>query len=362
MVCSRCRSIVAISATAVLCLGLTSQAYANVQTSQETTQSITEEVAAAADNAAADKPEASTKTTIVKDGTAFEAHLEDATVKVPEDASKGVTASRTSGAAASTSITVGIGGDKEQAGKLASNGSVVYNGETTGRTVHATKDGVRISNIIRSADAPNEYVHKLTLPNGAKVMRASEYQLSGEDAENSKAASAQTTNATGESADPIVVVDKNNMLIAGIGEAWAKDANGKDVPTNYEIKDGSLIQKVDHNQPGVQYPVVADPYLWIDLIDSAEWLQRDEGWTLSVTPTLWARANAPGYLIGVWGWNELYDKYKDVGRGINTNIGGLRDQYICHQQFAFFKDRWNLDEWRPDVSYPATVAAGCNPD
>ena len=153
-------------------------------------------------------------------------------------------------------------------------------------------------------------------------MRASEYQLSGEDAENSKAASAQTTNATGESADPIVVVDKNNMLIAGFGEAWAKDANGKDMPTNYEIKDGSLIQKVDHNQPGVQYPVVADPYLWIDLIDSAEWLQR----------------------------------------GINTNIGGLRDQYICHQQFAFFKDRWNLDEWRPDVSYPATVAAGCNPD
>jgi len=242
-----------------------------------------------------------------------------------------------------------------------SHGSVVYSGETTGRTVHATKDGVRISNIIRSADAPNEYVHKLTLPNGAKVMRASEYQLSGEDAENSKAASAQTTNATGESADPIVVVDKNNMLIAGFGEAWAKDANGKDMPTNYEIKDGSLIQKVDHNQPGVQYPVVADPYLWIDLIDSAEWLQRDEGWTLSVTPTLWARANAPGYLIGVWGWNELYDKYKDVGRGINTNIGGLRDQYICHQQFAFFKDRWNLDEWRPDVSYPSTVAAGCNP-
>ena len=67
------------------------------------------------------------------------------------------------------------------------------------------------------------------------------------------------------------------------------------------------------------------------------------------------------HLVGVWGWDELYEKYKDGGRGINTNIGGLRDQYICHQQFAFLKDRWNLDEWRPDVSYPSTVAAGCNP-
>ena len=361
MVCSKRRSIVAFSATAVLCLGLTSQAYANAQTSQETTRSITEEVAAAADKAAADKPEASTNTTIVKDGTAFEAHLEDATISIPEDASKGVTASRTSGAATSASITVGIGGNKEQVGKLASNGSIVYGGETTGRTVHATKDGVRISNIIRSADAPNEYVHELTLPYGAKLMRASEYQLSGEDAENSKASSAQTTKTIGGSPDPIVVVDKNNMLIAGFGEAWAKDANGKNVRTNYELKEGSLIQKVDHNQPGVQYPVVADPFLWIDLIDSAEWQQRNEGWTLSVAPTAWARTNAPGYLVGVWGWDELYEKYKDVGRGIHTNIGGLRDQYICHQQFAFLKDRWNLDEWRPDVSYPSTVAAGCNP-
>ena len=27
------------------------------------------------------------------------------------------------------------------------------------------------------------------------------------------------------------------------------------------------------------------------------------------------------HLVGVWGWDELYEKYKDVGRGINTNIG-----------------------------------------
>ena len=96
------------------------------------------------------------------------------------------------------------------------------------------------------------------------------------------------------------------------------------------------------------------------MICSAEWKSRNEGWTLSVSPSWWARANAPGYFIGVWGWDELYDRYKDVGRGIKENAGGLRDQYICHQQFAFLKDRWNLDEWCTDVSYPSIVAARCN--
>jgi hypothetical protein len=45
----------------------------------------------------------------------------------------------------------------------------------------------------------------------------------------------------------------------------------------------------------------------------------------------------------------------------NTNLGGMRDQYICHQQIAFAKRTSNLDEWRPDVSYSATVRARCNP-
>lgn len=39
----------------------------------------------------------------------------------------------------------------------------------------------------------------------------------------------------------------------------------------------------------------------------------------------------------------------------------MRDQYICHQQFAYLKSSWNLDEWRPDVSYASTVTSLCNP-
>lgn len=112
------------------------------------------------------------------------------------------------------------------------------------------------------------------------------------------------------------------------------------------------------------YPVVADPYFGYDLIQSARWVWHSgAGWTFEVTPTGWARWNAGGYLPGVYGWNELYSKYRY--RGLNTNLNGMRDQYICHRQIVALrapnKPTWNLDEWRPDVGYWQTLNTSCNP-
>lgn len=39
-----------------------------------------------------------------------------------------------------------------------------------------------------------------------------------------------------------------------------------------------------------------------------------------------------------------------------------RDQLVCHIANAWDKKPWNLDAWRPNVGYAATVAAGCNPN
>jgi hypothetical protein len=39
----------------------------------------------------------------------------------------------------------------------------------------------------------------------------------------------------------------------------------------------------------------------------------------------------------------------------------MRDQLICHWQLAFWRDTYNLDEWRADVGYPQTVNSNCNP-
>lgn len=40
----------------------------------------------------------------------------------------------------------------------------------------------------------------------------------------------------------------------------------------------------------------------------------------------------------------------------------MGDQYWCHTTFARSKDNWNLEPWRPDVGYLATVLAQCNPE
>lgn len=161
----------------------------------------------------------------------------------------------------------------------------------------------------------------------------------------------------------INVLDKHGNAVAGLGEPWAVDASGQPVATHYEISGLTVFQIVE---PGhsTQYPVLADPYLFVDLIHSAAWRYNSPyGWTLEVSPTDWARFNAGNSLVGALGWEELYEKYWLLG--LNRNLGAMRDQYMCHQIFVAVvsptKATWNLDEWRADVGISRTIAAKCNP-
>ncbi len=66
-----------------------------------------------------------------------------------------------------------------------------------------------------------------------------------------------------------VIVNTDETIAAVVAPAWAKDANGKDIPTRYEIDGNRLIQNVEHvNINTVAYPVVADP-IWL-----APWVVR----------------------------------------------------------------------------------------
>jgi len=44
-----------------------------------------------------------------------------------------------------------------------------------------------------------------------------------------------------------------------------------------------------------------------------------------------------------------------------ANTNGLKDQFMCHWDFAVMKGSWNLDIGQPDVGYSKTVFAMCNP-
>ena len=227
----------------------------------------------------------------------------------------------------------------EIAGRTSRDGTVVYDDVSpeTSLAVQATRDGVRIHSVLGSRDAATEFAYPVDLPKGAR-MKA----LDG---------------------GGVLILGSGGALLGGFAPPWSKDSLQQAVPTHFEIRGATLVQVVEHRSGRFSYPVVADPYLGFDLISSARWAIHPQGRTFEVTPTGWSRTLAGNYLAGVLGWDELYARYRFGG--LNTNLDGMRDQYICHQQFvaivAPLKGTWNLDEWRPNVSFPQTVRANCNP-
>lgn len=75
-----------------------------------------------------------------------------------------------------------------------------------------------------------------------------------------------------------------------------------------------------------------------------------------IAPTTAGRV-APSLVHAGAGWKEA--RAEGVGKGSQS----LKNQYVCHPQSeaARVKKTWNIEAWRPQVSFPATVAAGCNP-
>jgi len=221
--------------------------------------------------------------------------------------------------------------------KVASDNSIVYANyqENTDVVVQAFKDSIRVLTVLNDADAPTEYRYKINIPADGKVKK--------------------TKNGG------ILIFDKNNKLFGGFAPPWAVDKNGEKIPTHYEIEDNELIQIVNHLNVNATYPIVADPYGGYNLIwgGSWRWEKKDNvwGWVLYAFPTNWARRFGGNYWVGVYGFNELYNK-----GWIDLNYAGMRDQFICHHQYAYWrKGAYHLEEWRPNVGYWHTVAALCNP-
>lgn len=91
------------------------------------------------------------------------------------------------------------------------------------------------------------------------------------------------------------------------------------------------------------------------LINSVQKVSVAKGMTYKVHPTLAGRL-ASLAAHAAFGWQDIKNM------GVPKHIK-YKHQYLCHVdlQVSRFKSTWNLDSWRPNVGYPATLAAGCNP-
>lgn len=269
-------------------------------------------------------------------------------ISIPDTNNKSVWLSRDKSHSITKSFTVGIPNDGELINaEITLDGIIVYKSSNniTNVAVQSFEDSARIITVLNEPSSSTEYEYPINVPTGGKIYK----------------------NDNGG----IAVVDATGNIMGGFTPPWAIDNEGKQIDTYYDIRGNTVIQVINHVNPDTVYPVVADPWLFIDLISSSYWTTTAPyGQTLRVTPTTWARtlafSNTPSnplnsYFVGIAGWNELYTKQT----GLNVNYNGLRNQFICHQQIvaviAPTKPTWNIDKWRTDVGYTATVNAQCNP-
>ncbi|MCL3860819.1 hypothetical protein [Actinotalea sp. K2] len=137
-------------------------------------------------------------------------------------------------------------------------------------------------------------------------------------------------------------------LLLASAAPWAIDASGHEVPTHFEARGSTLVQVVEHAGAPVDYPVVADPWLGVDLF-SKVWTDtyngqlrvnaRKSAWGQGMhTPTVAGQAiflNA--------GWSEVKAKAPSV-----TVKTTLHQQYQCHVAggYANLAGDWNLERFR----------------
>ena len=125
----------------------------------------------------------------------------------------------------------------------------------------------------------------------------------------------------------VSLIGAGGKWLGGIATPWAKDANGKSVPTSYSIDGNKLTQHVSFDST-TAFPVVADPWWAGNLIDHTEWADLWE-WspTLKVYPTAWGRTAGIGFRYAAW--QETLDETERNGHP-NPDTSSMKNQFYCH--------------------------------
>ncbi len=139
-----------------------------------------------------------------------------------------------------------ISGEK---GIITNDGTVVYNSYSKNLAVSVQAlqenrrgvkfDYVRTLITINNSNAPQKYSFDFELPENYNLVKDYDY-------------------ADEFDCGQVFVVNNENETICTIDPAWAKDADGENLETYYEIEGNTLIQVVCFDQ-NTAFPVIADP-------------------------------------------------------------------------------------------------------
>ncbi|PWJ61444.1 uncharacterized protein DUF2599 [Rathayibacter iranicus NCPPB 2253 = VKM Ac-1602] len=249
-------------------------------------------------------------------------------VLAPTDASDGVFIT-----VGDTSATVTLPASETAVASSSNDAGVIYdNGDSSSTVVLANSDSsVTFVSVLDGSQAPSRYSY--TYSNTGVLRQAN---------------------------DGGVTIWEGETMVGYFLNPWATDARGTAVPTHYEVTGNTLTQVVDHTSGSFEYPIIADPtqslggnsfYSNITLIIDMATAKN----IVSVTPApniVWSRLPRS---TGIPPYDALVPSSYEGNK--------FHDQLVCHWANAgYAKVPWNLDSWRHDVGYAATVAALCNPN
>lgn len=212
-------------------------------------------------------------------------------------------------------------------------GIVEFDNLNDSHSVPVVKDdgSVQITTIIETANAPEDYSYKVTLPDGAVAQ-----QVEG---------------------GGVLFLSAEGDFLGGLTPPWAKDANGIDVPTSYEIDGTTITQVVQHREASeVAYPVVADPWAGVDLFGYTGYNRKGTylgqvvvSAKLSGWGWYWYGTGGGIAIVANAGWSELLKKRPQA-----DDKASIRQQYTCHVVFGYAVWlaglHWDLEKARPNKS------------
>lgn len=166
---------------------------------------------------------------VESDGGGFEATTEVGEVNFPEKSDEPIEIETVGGI-----LGIKFPGTEKEQGNLVGD-SVAYPdvGEGLGVVVDATEDGVGVSTVIATPEAPHVIDYDFLVPDNGYLQLEDEGSVS-------------VRNGDGE-------------VLNWIAQPWATDANGEPVQTWYTVEKNVLTQHVK-STPSTVYPVTADPY------------------------------------------------------------------------------------------------------
>lgn len=259
--------------------------------------------------------EAEVAATVLKNGH-FSAEIDRTEISIDSDQDASIEINDSSG----SSRLVPLPDRTLSDGRESQDGSIHYDVDDGTRLITQPLDdaSVRLSVAIADPSQPTEFAYDL-IPNGG---------------------SAEIV------AGHILIQDANEEIYGTVAAPWAVDSVGQKVETSYEIRDGVVIQKVEHSAANA-YPVIADPLFKRGVITKVlkeKWSSKG-GYEISFKVSPIARY----WWLRLSNWEGIYkrgleDLQEHYPRSMNKAT--MHQQWRCHVYGLPATFTIDLEGWR----------------